>query len=55
MMGEDEEERHFHGVREDKGGRGVSVSEDLLPDINHYLSERPVKHWGVPSVANCHP
>lgn len=43
MTGEDEEERHFHGVRRDELGRGVA-SEDLLPHINHYLSESPVKH-----------
>ncbi len=41
VMGEDEEERHFHGVRR----QGWGASEDLLPDINHYLSERPLKHW----------
>ncbi len=41
VMGDDEEERHFHGVRRQSRG----ASEDLLPDITHYLSQRPVKHW----------
>lgn len=40
MMGDDREERHFHGVRRDRWG----VAEDLLPDINHHLQQRPVKH-----------
>ncbi len=40
VMGDDEEERHFHGVRRQSRG----TSEDLLPDITHYLSQRPVKH-----------
>lgn len=34
-MGDAEEERHFHSVQ----GARWGVSEDLLPDINHYLSQ----------------
>lgn len=41
MTGEDEKERRFHGVHEESGG-GVAY-EDLLPDVNHYLSEKPVE------------